>query len=170
MFNIFTLSFFGIALGMVIAMIITRQKTDSDLPRIPIEEDADRDVKNVRPLELADLFRLGEKLCVENNLTVKQTIQISESEVYWVAESMNEFFFGNYVLAFHKVKPGSYLSLPTLFEFKDFVKGAGSSKGFFFSTGFFTRDVYQPLEGPKVTLYNRLKVLDEMKKHQLSYS
>ncbi len=154
---------------MVLAMIITRTKPASNVPMIPVEEDADKDDKSVRALELSDLFKLGEKLCGENELRVKDTIQINENEVYWVAESTNEFFFGNYVLAFHKVKPDSYLSLPTLFEFKDFIKSVSSAKGFFFSTGFFTRDVYQPLEGPKVTLYNRLKVLDEMKKHNLSY-
>jgi len=170
MFNIFTLAFFGIGLGLVIAMLITRTKPASNIPMIPVEEDADKDRKNVRSLELEDLFKLGERLCADNELKVKDTININENEVYWVAESTNEFFFGNYVLAFHKVKPNSYLSLPTLFEFKDFIKSAGSAKGFFFSTGFFTRDVYQPLEGPKVTLYNRLKVLDEMAKYNLSFS
>ncbi len=135
---------------------------------IPIEEDAEKDNLNARALELPDLFKLGELLCKEHQLVLKETIEINENEVYWVTESTNEFFFGNYVLGFHKVKPKAYLSLPTLFEFKDFIKSAGSAKGFFFSTGFFTRDVYQPLEGPKVTLYNRLKVLEEMKKHGLS--
>lgn len=170
MFNIFTLAFFGIGIGIVMAVLITRTKPTSNEPMIPIEEDADKDNKSVRPLELADLFKLGEKLCGENELRVKDVLQISDHEVYWVAESTNEFFFGNYVLAFYKVTPGSYLSLPTLFEFKDFIKSVSSAKGFFFSTGFFTRDVYQPLEGPKVTLYNRLKVLDEMKKHNLSFA
>lgn len=168
MFNIFTLCFFAIALGIALAMLITRKSPPSSQPMVPVEEDEGRDTKTTRALELSDLFKLGEKLCQENELRLKETMVISENEVYWITESTNEFFFGNYVLGFYKLKPGSYLSLPTLFEFKDFIKSVGSSKGFFFSTGFFTRDVHQPLEGPKVTLYNRLKVLEEMQKHNLS--
>jgi len=43
-----------------------------------------------------------------------------------------------------------------------------STKGFYFSTGYYTRDVHQPLEGPKVALYNRKKVLEEMKRFGIS--
>jgi len=38
----------------------------------------------------------------------------------------------------------------------------------YLTTGFYTKDVYQPLEGPKVNLYNRLKVIEEMKEFNLS--
>lgn len=169
MFNIFTLAFFAIAVGIVLAVVATRQKIPNSLSLVPPEEDYDKDPGGIRPLTLEDLFKVGEKLMVENKLTLKDKIQISPNEVYWIAESTNAFFYGNYVLAFFQTMESErFVSLPKLFEFKDFTKSVQSAKGFFFSTGYFTRDVHQPLEGPKVALYNRLKTLSEMKRFGIS--
>ena len=112
---------------------------------------------------------MGEKLCEENKLSIKDRVTVSENEVYWIAESNSEFFFGNYVLGFFETSPKHpYVSLPTIFEFKDFVKSVTSNKGFFFTTGYFTKDVHQPLEGAKVSLYNRLKIIYELQRFKLS--
>ena len=93
----------------------------------------------------------------------------SENEVYWIAESTNEFFFGSYVLGFYQVDINRrFITMHDVLELKDFIKSVGSSKGFLFTTGYFTRDVHQPLEGPKVTLYNRMKILSELKSHNLA--
>jgi len=77
MFNIFTLVFFAVALGMLLAVIATRQKVPNMPSLVPPEEDADRDPKDVRELTLEDLFKVGEKLMTENELTLKDKIQIS---------------------------------------------------------------------------------------------
>jgi len=169
MFNIFTLAFLSIFLGLGLAIFITRQKTPQPIQLVPPEDDSLNDPKDVRELTLEDLYRVGEKLCEENQLTIKDRVAINENEVYWITESSNEFFFGNYVLGFFKTNiENPYVSLPTLFEFKDFVKSVTSTKGFFFTTGYFTKDVHQPLEGAKVSLYNRLKVLSEFKRFKLT--
>ncbi len=169
MFNIFTLAFLAIAVGLGLAMIITRQKTPEPIQLVPPEDDSLNDPKEIRELTLEDLYRVGEKLCAENQLSIKDRVSVSDHEVYWITESSNEFFFGNYVLGFFKTSAENpYVSLPTIFEFKDFVKSVTSTKGFFFTTGYFTKDVHQPLEGAKVSFYNRLKVLSELKRFNLS--
>jgi hypothetical protein len=169
MFNIFTLAFGAIFIGIGLAMFTTRQKTPEPIQLVPPEEDTLLDPKELRELSLEDLYKVGEKLCEENKLKIKDRVSVSENEVYWITESSNEFFFGNYVLGFFKTdKEHPYVSLPTIFEFKDFVKSVTSTKGFFFTTGYFTKDVHQPLEGAKVSLYNRLKVLSEFKRFNIS--
>lgn len=170
MFNIFTLAFGAIFAGLMLAMFITRQKTPKPLQLVPPEDDLAQDPKDVRDLTLEDLYKVGEQLCVENKLRIKERVNVDENEVYWIAESSNDFFYGNYVLGFFKTTPNHpFVSLPTIFEFKDFVKSVTSQKGFFFTTGFYTKDVHQPLEGAKVTLYNRLRVLSEFKRLNLAF-
>ena len=136
---------------------------------IPPEEDFDLDPKDEKPLEFEDLFKLARKLIEENKLKIKDELVQDEDEIYWVAESQNDFFFGNYVIGFFKVSEDTpYVGMTKILEFKDFIKSVGSTKGLFFTTGYFSRDVHQPLEGPKVSLYNRLKVLNELKKYEIS--
>lgn len=169
MFNIFTIVFLAIVIGFVLAAFMTRQTTPEPIQMVPPEDDLEQDPKNIRALEFEDLFCVGEKLAQENGLTIKEKVKVSEDEYYWVTESQNAFFFGNYVLGFYKTPSAkSFVSLPTILEFKDLVKGAGSTKGLFFSTGYFTKDVLQPLEGPKVNLFNRLKVISEIRRLGLS--
>lgn len=163
MFNLFFLVFSAIAVGIGLSFLITRSKAPGQDAFILPEDDAKKDPTDKKRLVLSDLQKLGERLCAENNLTVKERIPDTEQEVYWVAESKNEFFFGNYVLGFLETTENHpIVTLTDLLEFKDFIKSVGSAKGFFFTTGYFSRDVHQPLEGPKVTLYNRIKVLDEL--------
>lgn len=165
MFNIFVIAFLAIVAGFVLAAFITRQTTPEPVQMVPPEDDLIKDPTEIRALELQDLYALGEKLAQENKLTILERVKVSEEEYYWVAESKNDFFFGHYVLGFYKTPSlKSFVSLPTILEFKDLVKSASSTKGLFFSTGYFTKDVLQPLEGPKVNLYNRGKVIQEMRR------
>lgn len=169
MFSIFSIVFFAVFLGIVLALFITRGAKPLGYPLVPPEEDSEKDIKGIRPLTFDDLFQLGEELCKENNLRVKEKTPVSEEEVYWIAESANAFFQGNYVLGFFKPsEKNPFVTLSTILEFKDFVKSATSTKGLFFNAGFFTRDVLQPLEGPRVTLYNRLRIISEFKRLGLS--
>ena len=116
------------------------------------------------------LFEVAQQLCDKNGLTLKEKIEASTREVFWVAESQNEFFYGNYAFGFILSKPGGpFVSMTDVLEFKDFIKSVTSTKGLFFTTGYFTRDVYQPLEGPKVSLYNRRKILEEFKRLGLKW-
>ncbi len=155
----------AIGVGLVLAIFITRQKNTATLNLVPPEEDFDKDQGDVAPLTLADLYTLADRLCRDNELTVTQRVNESPDEVYWVAESKNEFFYGNYVLGFRAVGDDHpYATMRDILEFKDFTKSQGSNKGFYFTTGYFTRDVHQPLEGAKVALYNRKKVLEELKR------
>ncbi len=168
MFNIFTIAFGAIVFGLVLATLITR-KSPKHIQMVPTEEDFDKDPKNARVLQLEDLYRLGEKMCAENGLVIKEKMTVSPKEVHWIAETQNAFFFGNYVLGFYVTdSPDEFVSLPTILEFKDFIKSAGSTKGLFFTNSYFTRDVLQPLEGPKVNLYNRKKIVEEIQKSGLT--
>jgi hypothetical protein len=170
MFSLFFIVFFAVAVGIALAVFATRQQLPGGAQLVPPEEDFDKDPKDKQPLALDDLYKLGDYLCKENGLVVKDRIVNGNNEVYWVAESKNEFFFGNYVLGFVETNQAwPFITMHDILEFKDFIKSVGSTKGFFFTTGYYTRDVHQPLEGPKVTLYNRLKVLDELKSHSLSH-
>ena len=162
MFNVFTISFGAVFLGLFLAVWVTRQKSDSPLQLVPPEDDFTKDPKSTRKLTLVDLLRVGERQCAENQLTITEKIQMNENEVYWIVSSANDFFFGNYVLSFFNPAEGLLVNLPKLFEFKDFIKSVQSNKGFFLTTGYFSRDVHQPLEGPKISLYNRLRVIHEM--------
>lgn len=165
MFNIFTLAFVAIGFGLFLAFIITRKAKPLGFSLVPPEEDSDTDPKEIRPLTFEDLFKLGEALCKENGLVIKEKTPVSKEEAYWITESPNAFFQGNYVLGFYVPENStSYVSLPTILEFKDFVKSATSTKGLFFNAGYFTRDVLQPLEGPKCSLYNRKRVISEFKR------
>lgn len=163
MFSIFFIVGFSIFIALSLAVFITRQKTPGGLPLVPPEDDFEKDGGKLPPVTAEDLFAVGEHLCRKNNLTIKDRMNNSPHETYWTAESSNEFFFGTYVLCFLTTSPDNPLAkLTDLLEFKDFVKSAGSTKGFFFTNGYFTRDVHQPLEGPKVALYNKRKVLEEL--------
>ncbi len=163
MFNIFFLCFFAIVVGLVLAVFITRKKNLEPTPhRIP-EQDYTRDPKDIRTLTLNDLEQIAQRLCQNNGLNLKEKMILNAQESYWIAESTNEFFWGNYVIGLNvATQENPFVTLQKLLEFKDFVKGAGTNKGFYFTTGYFTRDVHQPLEGPKITLYNRLKILEEL--------
>ena len=169
MFSILGIAFGALVIGMFLAVMITRTSPPKPIQFAPPEDDESKDPKDIRVLELEDLYRLGEKICEKNELILKTQIPISDTEVYWVAESKNELFWGSYVLGFHKSTPEHpYVSMSTILEFKDFIKSVTSAKGLYLTTGYYTKDVYQPLEGPKVNLYNRLKVIEEMKQAGIS--
>lgn len=150
-------------MGMALAVFATRQKLPGNAPLVPPEDDASHEPPTTRPVTMQDLLSVGKKLCSQNQLVLKDEIKNSEREILWIAESQNEFFFGTYCLAFSTVDESTpYIPLAELLEFKDFVKSVGSTKGLFFTNGYFTRDVHQMLEGPKVALYNKRKVLEEL--------
>lgn len=170
MFNIFTIAFVAIVVALALAMFVTRRSPKPLSALVPPEEDFDLDKGDRAPLTLQHLFLLAEKLCEENNLKVKERMILSETEAAWLTESSNEFFVGNYVFGFLQVDDQHpYATMSNILEFKDFVKSMTSIKGYYFTTGYFTRDVHQPLEGPKVALYNRRKVLEEFKRLNLKW-
>ena len=163
MFNIFFIAGFAVVLGFGLAILVSRKSPRGPETLVPVEEAACKETPElrVRSLSAEGLFRLGQSLCGENGLEVKE--KQSGEAIYWIAESRNPFFYGNYVLGFIHSEPSRPLvTLADVLEFKDFIKGAGSNKGFLFTNGYFTRDVHQPLEGPKVGLYNRQRVFEEM--------
>ncbi len=168
MFNIFFLCFAAIAFAIFLAVAITRQHVPDGGAMAPPEEDSEKDADLTQSVGLGELEQLAEKLCEKNGLTIKDRMKNTPSEIYWIAESKNEFFFGNYVLClFLTDEKNRYVKLTDLLEFKDFVKSVGSTKGFFFTNGYFTKDVHQPLEGPKVALYNRRKVAEELHRFEV---
>lgn len=168
MFSIFLIVGFAVFVGMALAVFATRQKIPGVVTLVPPEDDAAKDAETAA-LAPEQLYKLAEHLCRENKLQIKEKMENSERESYWIAESQNEFFFGTYVIGFFRVAPDEpFVTMAEILEFKDFIKSMGSSKGFCLTNGYFTRDVHQPLEGPKVTLYNKRKVLEELKKHSLS--
>jgi len=169
MFSILGIAFGAIFLGAFLAVFITKSNPPQPIQFAPPEDDEAKDPKEIRDLTLEDLFRLGAKICEKNELVLKTTIPINDEEVYWVAESKNELFWGSYVIGFHRATvQNPYTSMSTILEFKDFIKSVTSAKGLYLTTGYYTKDVYQPLEGPKVNLYNRLKIIDEMKEWGLT--
>lgn len=164
MFSILGIALGACVLGAGLAVFITKNAPPQPIQFAPPEDDEAKDPKDVRALTLEDLYRLGNKILEKNDLVLKTTIPVSETEVYWVTESKNELFWGSYVLGFNQASADRpYTSMATILEFKDFIKSVTSAKGLYLTTGYFTKDVYQPLEGPKVNYYNRLKVLSEMK-------
>ncbi len=163
MFNIFFLCFGAVAFAIFLAMVITRQSIPNGVSMVPPEDDLEKDAEIKRNIGLPELELLAEKLCKENGLVIKDRMTNKPTEIYWIAESKNDFFFGNYVLClFLTDEKNKYARLTDLLEFKDFVKSMQSTKGFFFTNGYFTKDCHQPLEGPKVALYNRRKVDEEL--------
>jgi len=158
MFNIFVLVFFAIVVALALAVLITRSPLPEGTQLVLPEEDADMDPKDKRDLTMADLQSLAEELCKENQLKIKERIENNSQDIYWITENKNEFYYGNYVFAFLSSEERAPLvKLQQILGFKDFVKSVGSTKGFFFTTGYFTRDIHQPLEGAKINLYNRKK-------------
>lgn len=169
MFSILAISFGALLVGAFLSVFITRSSPPQPIQFAPPEDDELQDLKQVRALSLEDLYRLGEKICEKNGLVLKTKIPVSETEVYWVMESQNELFWGSYVLGFNQATAQNpYISMSTILEFKDFIKSVTSAKGLYLTTGYYTKDVYQPLEGPKVNLYNRLKIIKEMREFNLS--
>jgi hypothetical protein len=169
MFNIFTLAFGAIGFALVLAVLITRQKLPGGQSLVPPESDYDNDPQTSPAPPLEKLYLLAERLCLENDLTITQKMVQSETEAYWIAESTNDFFFGSYGVGFllvHEKKP--FVTMSDVLEFKDFIKSTGGGKGLLLTNGYFTRDVHQPLEGPKLTLYNKLRVLTELNRFAIS--
>ncbi len=164
MFSVFSIAFVAVALGIFLAVYITKNPAPGVITSVPPEDDYDTDSELNARLVLKDLFSLGEKMLKQHKLVLKDTLVQTENEVYWIAESQSEFFYGNYVLGFVQVPDERpFYTMKELLEFKDFVKSSTSAKGFLFISGYFTRDSHQPLEGPKVTLYNKRRVLTELK-------
>lgn len=168
MFNIFFLVFVAVFFGFFLAAWITRKKTPEHVQFIPPEDDFANDAKLGRELHMDDLHRVAEALTQEHRLVVKDKLVNSPTEHYWIAESKEEFFSGNYVIGLFESTPvHPFVRMIDILEFKDFIKSASSSKGLFFTTGYYTKDVFQPLEGPKVTTYNKPKILEEMARLKL---
>lgn len=164
MFNLFFIIGFAIVAAIVIAVLITRQKLPKDTLIFLPEEDYDKR-EGLPELTLSRLETLGEALATKNSLELLEKTHPSPNEQLWTLNSQNQFFFGNYVFGFFVTDEDHPLvTLQDIFKFQSFVKGAGATKGFFFTTGYFTRDVHQPLEGPKITFFNQRKVLEELKK------
>lgn len=165
MFNLFFLAFIAIAIGAVIAVLITRKASPGrDTMLLPEDEAAKDGALTAPSLRMAQLYELAEALCRERSLEIVDRSEESPEEAYWVAKHNDPFFLGNYVFGFMVTTEAHPLvSLTDLLGFKDFVKGAESRKGFLLISGYFSRDVHQPLEGPNVTLFNRRKVLEERK-------
>jgi len=158
----------AVFIGMVLAILITRKGGISPAQMLIKEPDARKDPSDKRPLTLEDLYKFGKHLCQENELTIKEEFPNSETEVYWVVESKNPIFYGNYVFGFYQISSSQLISMSDVLKFKDFIKSAGNGKGFLFTTGYFSTDVHQPLEGPAVTLYNRHKIWEELSKLGIS--
>jgi len=169
MFSIFFIVGFAVAVGMALAIFATRQKLPGNASLVPPEDDAAKD-SELSQVTVTQIKALAERLVSENKLTVTDRIENSPEEFIWIAESKNDFFYGNYVLGFSLVdnEQHPYVTLAEILEFKDFVKSVQSTKGFFFTDGYFTRDVHQMLEGPKVSLYNKRKVSEDLKKFGLA--
>lgn len=168
MFSIFLIVGFAVFVGMALAIFATRQKIPGRVSLVPPEDDALSD-SGAPAVSAEQLYTLADHLCRENKLQILDKMNNSDRETYWIAESKNEFFFGTYVIGFFRISENDpYVTMAELLEFKDFIKSMGSSKGFCLTNGYFTRDVHQPLEGPKVSLYNKRKVLEELKKYSLS--
>ncbi len=156
--------FFALAIGIGLAIFVTKHPAPGVITTVPPEDDYATDGELTAKLTMEDLYRLGERMMKEHHLTLKDTLVQNENEVYWTAESKSEFFYGNYVMGFVCLPEAHpFYTMKELLEFKDYVKSATSAKGFLFVTGYFTRDVHQPLEGPKVTLYNKRRIFNELK-------
>ncbi len=164
MFSIFFITFIAIAIGSALAVWATKHPAPGVVTTVPPEDDYAKDAELGTQLKMEDLYKLGERMMAEHQLTLKDKLVQNEHEVYWVAESKSEFFYGNYVMGFVQLpEDHPFFTMKELLEFKDYVKSATSAKGFLFITGYFTRDMHQPLEGPKVTLYNKRRVFNELK-------
>lgn len=162
MFNIFFLAIAAIFLGIGLAILITRHSTPNRESLVPPEEDAEKDPVDSSPFTMASLEAFAEKICRQNGLTVKEKISENKEESYWIAHGQSELFSETYLFAFLLTSTDHpFITLAQVLEFKDFLKSLGGTKGVIFTNGYFTRDVHQPLEGPKVTLYNRLKILSD---------
>ena len=167
MFNIFVLAFMAIFFGLMIAVWMTRKALPPGSGHVIPEEDSQKDPSEIRPLTLEDLKKLGKALCEENQLTIIETLP-GEFEENWVLESQNPIFAGKFVFTFvAKPKDDPFVLLADLLQFKDFVKSMQAGKGFFFTSGYFTRDVHQPLEGVAVSLYNRLRVIEDLREGKI---
>lgn len=171
MLNLFFIAFLAIVIGAVIAVLITRKSTPTRDTMLLPEDDALSERPEERegaPLDMGRLFALAERLCGERGLEITEKVTNTPSDVYWIAKHSDPFFFGNYVFGFLQTTESHPLvTLSDVLNFKDFVKGAGSTKGFLLTTGYFSRDVHQPLEGPNVTLFNRRRVLEERRARNL---
>jgi len=163
MFNLFFIAFAAVGLGLVISIFITRKSPpDKSAMGIP-EQDYETDPKELAQLTLADLDRLTTQICQKNGLIIKEKIPENDYEIYYIANSDNPITGGDYVFALVETTENRpFISMTEVLKFKDFVKSVGSTKGFFFTTGYFLREVHQPLEGVKVTLYNRRQALKEL--------
>lgn len=160
MFNIFTIAFVAVVVAIILAIVITRHTPPGFVNRVPPEDDAADPSRFIQ--SFAAVEDTAQRICDENNLKVTEKMKVSEQETYWLAHCNNPVFYGQYVFGFFQVSsPELCVTMSSLLEFKDFVKSAGSTKGFYFTNGFFTRDVHQPLEGPKVALYNARKIGEE---------
>lgn len=162
MFNLFFLVIFAVIFAAGLAVLITRTSSPTKESFLLPEEDQAVDPKDP-PLELADLERLVRHLCAEKNLKISDRMENSPEEIIIVAQNEDPILYGTLVFGCFKANNKQQLTpLSTVLEFKDFVKGLGSTKGFLLTTGYFSRDVHQPLEGVKVSLFNRKTVLEHL--------
>jgi len=164
MFSIFFVVGAAVAAGMALAVIATRTKPPGMLETVLPEDDYATATSLPRPPREC-LTRLAELIAQKNGLEIRERLPESPRITYWLLESTNPVFSGTYVfclLASTDEQP--LVTLSEVFELKDFIKGCGGAKGFLLTDGYFTRDVHQPLEGPKVALYNRRQVLEELRK------
>ncbi|MEZ4751946.1 MAG: hypothetical protein R3B54_15340 [Bdellovibrionota bacterium] len=164
MFNLFFLVFFAIVIAAGLAVLITRGSSPTKESFLLPEEDKATDPSGPS-LALEDLERLVKHLCESKGLKLKERLVNSPEEVVLVAENEDPILYGTLVFGcVEAAEPQGLTPLSAVLEFKDFVKGLGSTKGFLLTTGYFSRDVHQPLEGVKITLFNRKRVMAELAK------
>ena len=163
--SIFFIVFFSLCLGFGLAVFATRQKIPGRPTSVPPEDAALKEPENLPPTGLKELKELGKQWSELNRLILKEEMINSPRETFWILECQSGFFYGQYIMGFlHTTEERPYVTLSEVIEFKDFVKSMGGARAHLFTDGYFTRDVYQVLEGPKIALYNRQKVIEALQK------
>jgi hypothetical protein len=165
MFNIFGVVLVAIVGGIVLSIIATRKHPPGQLTLVPPEDDYEKHTHKEMPFP--SVIAMAEKICGENGLNILQRMKVSDREQYWISENESPVFQGKYVFGFFEVSSERpFVPLSVILEFKDFIKSVGSTKGFYFTNGFFTRDVHQPLEGPGVALYNAKRIAEDSREQE----
>lgn len=161
--------------GMVIvsvmigfALILLLKRTTASIPR---EKDyyaeADLATEKFKNLGINQFERVCRRLLTEWGLVIKSCSRLSPQEIEFVAQDPKPIVGGDFIVYGRLVTDGEVIETSQVMALSDVVRSEKASKGVFITTGFFSADTAQMLEGAPLELINARRLRELLSTHNL---
>lgn len=162
---------FGIVVVSVVigfALILLLKKTTASIPR---EKDfyaeSDPADDKLKSLGMNQFEGVCGRLLTEWGLVIKSCSRLSPQEIEFVAQDPKPIVGGDFIVYGRLVTDGEVIETSRVMALSDVVRSEKASKGVFITTGFFSADTAQMLEGAPLELINARRLKELILHHDL---